>query len=97
MLARRNPAFARLALSAKPTQVRNSSAIPANTAWKNANPSSEFTVSETTGFLPRHDPLPVLPSYFERLEELLHEMPISKGDGTYGLLHSGRFGERIER
>ncbi|KAJ2243235.1 hypothetical protein GGI13_006674 [Coemansia sp. RSA 455] len=97
MLARRNPAFARLALSAKPIQVRNSSAISANTAWKNSNPSSEFTVSETTGFLPRHDPLPVLPSYFERLEELLHEMPISKGDGTYGLLHSGRFGERIER
>ncbi|KAI8321866.1 hypothetical protein GQ54DRAFT_245613, partial [Martensiomyces pterosporus] len=56
----------------------------------------EFTVSETSGFLPRHDPLPVLPSYFEKLEELLHEMPIYKGDGTYGLLHSGRFGERVE-
>ncbi|KAJ2490734.1 hypothetical protein IWW37_002936 [Coemansia sp. RSA 2050] len=92
MLTRRNLAFARLVLSAKPTQVRRLS----TSTWKNPSPS-EFTVSETTGFLPRHDPLPMLPSYFESLEELLHEMPISKGDGTYGLLHSGRFGERIER
>ncbi|KAI9503112.1 hypothetical protein BX070DRAFT_182831, partial [Coemansia spiralis] len=57
----------------------------------------EFTVSPKTGFLPRHDPLQVLPSYFEKLEEILDEMPIYKGDGTYGLLHSGRFGERVER
>ncbi|KAJ1642588.1 hypothetical protein LPJ64_005576 [Coemansia asiatica] len=58
---------------------------------------SEFTVTPQSGFLPRHDPLPILPSYFDKLEEILHEMPISKGDGTYGLLHSGRFGELIER
>ncbi|KAJ1950230.1 hypothetical protein FBU59_000777 [Linderina macrospora] len=63
-------------------------------AW--ANIASEFTVSPTTGFLPRHDPLAVLPHYFEKLSELLHEMPAYKGDGTYGLLHSGRFGERVE-
>ncbi|KAJ1876858.1 hypothetical protein H4R99_002666 [Coemansia sp. RSA 1722] len=70
----------------------NSSGISA--AWTKT--PNEFTVTSQTGFLPRHDPLPVLPSYFEKLEEILHEMPINKGDGTYGLLHSGRFGERIE-
>ncbi|KAJ2835221.1 hypothetical protein FBU31_001683 [Coemansia sp. 'formosensis'] len=97
MLARRSPTFSQLIHSAKRRQVCNISSTSANKVWRNTSPSSEFTVSETTGFLPRHDPLPVLPSYFERLEELLHDMPISKGDGTYGLLHSGRFGERIER
>ncbi|KAJ2383636.1 hypothetical protein GGI23_007101, partial [Coemansia sp. RSA 2559] len=65
--------------------------------WTNVNTGSEFTVSSQSGFLPRRDPLPVLPSYFEKLEEILDEMPIYKGDGTYGLLHSGRFGERVER
>ncbi|KAJ2515912.1 hypothetical protein GGI11_003620 [Coemansia sp. RSA 2049] len=65
--------------------------------WTNVEPGSEFTVTRETGFLPRHEPLAVLPSYFEKLEELLDEMPIHKGDGTHGLLHSGRFGERIER
>lgn len=63
----------------------------------NADKGSEFTVANPHGFLPRRDPLAVLPSYFDKLEELLHEMPISKPDGTYGLLHSGRFGEQVER
>ncbi|KAJ1957668.1 hypothetical protein EC988_000714 [Linderina pennispora] len=58
--------------------------------------NGEFTVTPSHGFLPRHDPLAVLPSYFDKLSELLHEMPLYKGDGTYGLLHSGRFGSRIE-
>ncbi|KAJ2866405.1 hypothetical protein GGI22_001293 [Coemansia erecta] len=66
-------------------------------SWTNVNTGSEFTVSSQSGFLPRRDPLPVLPGYFEKLEEILDEMPIYKGDGTYGLLHSGRFGERVER
>ncbi|KAJ1662936.1 hypothetical protein IW140_005458 [Coemansia sp. RSA 1813] len=65
--------------------------------WTNVNTGSEFSVTPKCGFLPRHDPLAVLPSYFEKLEEILDEMPIYKGDGTYGLLHSGRFGERVER
>ncbi|KAJ1717978.1 hypothetical protein LPJ61_006985, partial [Coemansia biformis] len=54
-------------------------------------------VSTDTGFLPRRDPLAVLPSYFEKLDELLHEMPINKNDGTLGLLHTGRLGSRVER
>ncbi|KAJ1956406.1 hypothetical protein GGI12_005314, partial [Dipsacomyces acuminosporus] len=78
----------------------NASPVIANTPFAGVpdkeSPNSEFTVSEPSGFLPRHDPLPVLPNYFEKIDELLHEMPIYKGDGTYGLLHNGRFGERIE-
>ncbi|KAJ2726917.1 hypothetical protein GGI07_000245 [Coemansia sp. Benny D115] len=63
----------------------------------NTSTNSEFTVTNQHGFLPRRDPLAVLPSYFEKLEELLDDMPMLKRDGTYGLLHSGRFGERVER
>ncbi|KAJ2354917.1 hypothetical protein IWW50_003635, partial [Coemansia erecta] len=71
---------------------------PSSTAaWTNPEPGSEFTVSSDTGFLPRRDPLSVLPSYFEKLDELLHEMPILKNDGTLGLLHTGRLGSLIER
>ncbi|KAJ2541557.1 hypothetical protein GGH12_002229 [Coemansia sp. RSA 1822] len=66
-------------------------------AWTNPDPGSEFTVSSKSGFLPRRDPLPVLPSYFEKLDEILHEMPILKSDGTLGLLHTGQLGARVER
>ncbi|KAJ2160831.1 hypothetical protein GGF46_001961 [Coemansia sp. RSA 552] len=66
-------------------------------AWANPDPGNEFSVTSDAGFLPRRDPLAVLPSYFEKIDELLHEMPIQKNDGTLGLLHSGRLGERIER
>ncbi|KAJ2775511.1 hypothetical protein IWQ57_000416 [Coemansia nantahalensis] len=65
--------------------------------WTNPDPGSEFSVMTDTGFLPRRDPLAVLPSYFEKLDEILHEMPINRADGTLGLLHTGRLGARVER
>ncbi|KAJ2451000.1 hypothetical protein EV183_003894 [Coemansia sp. RSA 2336] len=74
------------------TNIQTSSA-----AWTNPNPGSELTVSTQNGFLPRRDPLHVLPSYFEKLDEILHEMPVHKADGTFGLLHTGRLGACIER
>ncbi|KAJ2732472.1 hypothetical protein H4R23_002837 [Coemansia sp. Cherry 401B] len=79
--------------------ITDAPAAPAATsaAWTNPDPGSEFAVTPETGFLPRRDPLPVLPSYFEKLDEILHEMPILKSDGTLGLLHTGRLGARIER
>ncbi|KAJ2079802.1 hypothetical protein H4R24_003530 [Coemansia sp. RSA 988] len=68
-----------------------------SSSWTNPDPGSELCVSTTSGFLPRRDPLAILPSYYEKIDELLHEMSVLKQDGTFGLLHTGRFGSRIER
>ncbi|KAJ2805639.1 hypothetical protein H4R20_002010 [Coemansia guatemalensis] len=75
----------------------SANASNASSSWTNPDPGSELCVSTTSGFLPRRDPLAVLPSYYEKIDELLHEMPVLKEDGTLGLLHTGRFGSRIER
>ncbi|KAJ2788205.1 hypothetical protein GGI15_000010 [Coemansia interrupta] len=69
----------------------------ASPAWRNPSSASEFTVTDTHGFLPSRDPLAVLPSYFDKLTDLLSSMPMSLPDGTSGLLHSGRLGEHIEQ
>ncbi|KAJ2780058.1 hypothetical protein H4R18_003673 [Coemansia javaensis] len=71
-------------------------AAPAS-EWTNPDPGSEFGVSGEAGFLPRREPLAVLPSYFEGLDELLRDMPIQRSDGTLGLLHTGQLGARVER
>lgn len=53
----------------------------------------QFLVGEENGFLPRKDPLAVLPKEFADVEKLLQDMPITKKDGTPGLLSKGLFGE----
>lgn len=54
-----------------------------------------FTVGTPNGFLPRQDPLAVLPDEFQRLESLLQRMPLQLLDGQPGLLASGQFGEAV--
>ncbi|CAO3624975.1 unnamed protein product [Cunninghamella echinulata] len=54
-----------------------------------------FMVGTPNGFLPRQDPLAVLPDQFQRLESLLQRMPIRLLDGQPGLLASGQFGEAV--
>lgn len=55
-----------------------------------------FTVGTPNGFLPRQDPLAVLPDEFKRLESLLQRMPLQLLDGQPGLLASGQFGEAVK-
>ncbi len=57
--------------------------------------SSQFSVGELNGFLPRDDPLEVLPGDFHKLEELLQRMPFTCKDGSEGLLRYGQFGDAI--
>ncbi|KAG0051714.1 hypothetical protein BGZ83_003383 [Gryganskiella cystojenkinii] len=52
-----------------------------------------FMVGTQNGFLPRQDPLDVLPKEYEVLEQLLQQMPLTLKDGTPGLLAKGQFGE----
>lgn len=53
----------------------------------------QFVVTLKNGFLPREDPLAVLPPQFKELEELLQNMPKTTKDGREGLLMKGTFGE----
>ncbi|OLN85917.1 Indoleamine 2,3-dioxygenase 1 [Colletotrichum chlorophyti] len=55
-----------------------------------------FMVSTTRGFLPRADPVAVLPSEFAPLESILSRMPVKKLDGTPGLLASSKLGETVD-
>jgi indoleamine 2,3-dioxygenase len=45
-----------------------------------------FQVSSKNGFLPMSDPLKVLPSKYQPLQDILNEMPVKKKDGSPGLL-----------
>ncbi|KAK2044961.1 hypothetical protein LZ31DRAFT_541521 [Colletotrichum somersetense] len=55
-----------------------------------------FMVSTTRGFLPRADPVAVLPPEFAPLEDILSRMPVKKLDGTPGLLASSKLGETVD-
>lgn len=54
-----------------------------------------FMVSTTRGFLPRAEPIVLLPAEFDALEEILTNMPIKKLDGTIGLLGTFTLGETV--
>jgi indoleamine 2,3-dioxygenase len=45
-----------------------------------------FTITTTTGFLPLRAPLVDLPQPFAKLSQIVHDMPVTKEDGTPGLL-----------
>ncbi|KAF8457127.1 hypothetical protein BGX38DRAFT_1086673 [Terfezia claveryi] len=55
-----------------------------------------FMVSRTRGFLPRADPIVVLPPEFALLESLLQRMPIRTASGAPGLLATGSLGKAID-
>ncbi|KAF9897728.1 hypothetical protein BX616_005088, partial [Lobosporangium transversale] len=52
-----------------------------------------FMVGTQNGFLPRQDPLDVLPKEYQELEDLLQKMPLTLRDGSKGLLALGKFGD----
>lgn len=54
-----------------------------------------FMVSTTRGFLPRQNPIDVLPSEFDVFESILQRMPLQTIDGTPGLLSHGTLGETV--
>lgn len=55
-----------------------------------------FMVSTTRGFLPRMDPIAVLPSPdFDAVESLLQRMPVQTLSGAPGLLSSGKLGDAV--
>ena len=55
-----------------------------------------FTVTTKSGFLPTQLPLTELPSTFEPLTAILHQMPICTEDGTPGLLAGFKLGPLID-
>jgi indoleamine 2,3-dioxygenase len=65
----------------------------ASTLPKSSDP---FTVTTTTGFLPCRQPLLRLPTQFEPLSTILDDMPITKLDGTPGLLATFKLGPLID-
>lgn len=54
-----------------------------------------FMVSTTRGFLPRSDPVVLLPQEFAVLESILSRMPIKTADGSAGLLATATLGETV--
>jgi indoleamine 2,3-dioxygenase len=66
--------------------------LPKNHGQTNLPP---FTIGVENGFLPRQDPLVMLPKEFQKLEDLLQRMPLRLADGKLGLLHHGTFGDAI--
>lgn len=66
-------------------------------AWANPYPQDTFAVGPNNGFLPKNDPLEVLPKEYEAMETLLEDMRLQKKDGTPGLLATGDFGKAVER
>ena len=66
--------------------------LPKNHAGSNIPP---FTIGVENGFLPRQDPIPVLPREFSKLEDILQRMPVCMKNGQHGLLHHGTFGVTV--
>lgn len=66
-------------------------------AWSNPYPEDMFSVGPENGFLPRKDPLEVLPQEYQEMETLLNDMRLQKKDGSAGLLATGDFGAAVER
>lgn len=58
-------------------------------------PRSVFMVNRRTGFLPLQDPVWQLPKRYSELDSILNRMPLTKDDGTPGLLASGKLGETV--
>lgn len=55
-----------------------------------------FTITTKTGFLPSRVPLADLPSEFDALSRTVIDMPVTKEDGTPGLLASYKLGPLID-
>lgn len=55
-----------------------------------------FTVTTERGFLPTADPLVKLPEEYKELEMILQDMPITKHDGSPGLLAEEKLGPTID-
>ncbi|KAF2197638.1 hypothetical protein GQ43DRAFT_451557 [Delitschia confertaspora ATCC 74209] len=54
-----------------------------------------FMVSTTRGFLPRQEPITVLPLEFSAVESILNRMPVKTITGEPGLLGTFTFGETV--
>lgn len=60
--------------------------------WENPFPNDSFAVGPENGFLPKHDPLAVLPKEYKEMESLLDRMRLQRLNGEPGLLATGDFG-----
>jgi len=56
-----------------------------------------FMVSTTRGFLPRADPITVLPQEFAAVDSILARMPVKTLTGEPGLLATYKLGETVDR
>ena len=55
-----------------------------------------FTITTSTGFMPLHVPLIELPHAFSAAAKLADDMPVTKADGTPGLLSDFTLGPTID-
>ncbi|KAF2725465.1 hypothetical protein K431DRAFT_309104 [Polychaeton citri CBS 116435] len=55
-----------------------------------------FTITINNGFMPLHTPLTDLPSTFKPLMDLLNDMPVTKQDGSAGLLADYKLGHVVD-
>ena len=65
---------------------------PASSIGRRTDP---FTVTARNGFLPFNPPARNLPPGYERLQELLEEMPLNLPGGGHGHLYHGRIHEKV--
>ena len=84
-----------MAIDYQPTTFADSFPILHSTPVSDNLPA--FLVSTTRGFLPRTEPIAVLPANFDALESLLRRMPIKTRDGGPGLLATGSLGDEVKK
>ncbi|KAK3677531.1 hypothetical protein LTR78_002381 [Recurvomyces mirabilis] len=60
------------------------------------NGADPFTITTSTGFMPLQAPMYDLPAAFKAVSELANAMPVTKLDGTPGLLSTFELGPRID-
>lgn len=66
------------------------------TPWSNPFPQDQFSVHPHNGFLPKDEPLEVLPNEYKEMESLLDRMSVKRKDGSPGLLATGDFGAAVD-
>lgn len=64
--------------------------------WQTTTPGSEFSVRPQNGMMPRSPPMEQLPSQYADVEDIMQKMPMTRRDGSPGLLARGEFGDYVK-
>jgi len=71
-------------------------AKPVPLVWKTTAPGTHFSVGSANGFFPSSPPLVNLPTMFQPLTRILNEIPMTKMDGSLGLLGMKDLGRTVQ-